>query len=234
MTNARGKWRILIIDDHPIVRQGLALLINHERDMEVCGEGDNPSEALKTIARLKPDLAIVDLSLQGASGLDLIKTVAERFPAVAVLVLSMHDESLYGERSLRAGARGYIMKEEASSNLLKAVRQVLTGALYASESLKLKMLEKLSGVSGPSPVSLIETLSDRELEVFEMIGDGWGTRQIAEKICVSVKTVESYRAHIKEKLKVESAAQLVQQAVQHRQLESPSGRNPPPSRLSSR
>jgi DNA-binding NarL/FixJ family response regulator len=211
--HAREKRRVLIVDDHPIVREGLAQLINREANLEVCGEAGDADEALKLIARLKPDIAVVDLVLQGTNALDLIKTVKDRTPQVPVLVLSMHDESLYGERALRAGARGYIMKQEASENLLKALRQVLKGDLYASEPLKLKMLQKFSGISA-SASSPVESLSDRELEVFELIGQGLGTRQIADKLCVSIKTVETYRAHIKDKLNLANGAQLVQQAVQ--------------------
>ncbi len=207
------KLRVLIVDDHPIVRHGLRQLISQEPDLEVSGEAERPSEALKAIASLKPHVAIVDLSLREGSGLELIKDIKVRHPKLAVLVLSMHDESIYGERVLRAGARGYITKAEASENLLTAIRRVLAGEIYLSEKMAARMLHKLAAGPGVTDSSPVGVLSDRELEVFQLIGQGLRTRQIAERLQLSVKTIETYRENIKWKLKLEDAAELLQHAI---------------------
>jgi DNA-binding NarL/FixJ family response regulator len=209
-----GKRRILLVDDHPIVRQGLAQLINQEADLTVCGEAEDASSALEAVGVARPDLLIVDISLQGPDGLDLLKTVRLRYAAIPVLILSMHDELLYAERALRAGASGYIMKQAATEGLLVAIRKILAGDIYLSERMATRILRQFSGHSLPERRSLLDGLSDRELEVFRLIGQGHGTREIAELLHVSVKTVEAYQAHIKEKLSLRNARELMQHAVQ--------------------
>lgn len=211
--NAR---RILIVDDHPVMREGLSLLLAHEKDLEICGEFEDASRAFDAIAQLKPDIAIVDLSLKGSSGLELIKNIKTNYPKVIILVLSMYDEALYAERVLRAGAAGYIMKQEATEKVLVALRQVLNGGIYLSEKMSDKFMHQLVGGKPAAGGSLMERLSDRELEVFGLIGQGRGTRQIAEQLHLSVKTIESHRAHIKEKLNLKNATELVHRAIQMR------------------
>jgi DNA-binding NarL/FixJ family response regulator len=208
-----SKTKIVIVDDHPIVRQGLAELINHEDDLVVCGQAEEAPEAVGVIKEIKPDMVIVDISLKETSGMDLIKDIKARYPNLAVLVLSMHDESLYAERALRAGAKGYIMKAEATENVVTAIRKVLSGQIYVSDRMAAKMVRKLVGGGHEVVASPIDCLSDRELEVFRLIGQGHGTRQIAEKLYLSVKTIETYRAHIKEKLDLANAAELLQYAI---------------------
>ncbi len=209
------KFRVLLVDDHPILRQGLARLINEQKDLMVCGEFEDAAKALDSIENIKPDAAIVDISLKGASGIELLKNIKVRFPQLLVLVLSMHDESLYAERALRAGASGYIMKQEATEQVLVALRKVLGGEIYLSEPMSSKLMHQLVG-GKPTAGSLLERLSDRELEIFGLIGQGRGTRQIAEQLHLSVKTVESHRAHIKEKLNLKNATELVHRAIQMR------------------
>ncbi len=206
--------RIIIVDDHPIVRQGLAELINHEDDLEVCGDAEDSYEAIKVIRELKPDLAIVDISLKQTSGIELLKDIKVQFPDLSVLVLSMHDEALFAERALRAGAKGYIMKQQATDNVITAIRKILDGQIYISEEMSSKMLGKLVGGKPKVGTSAIDRLSDRELEVFLLIGHGYGTRQIADQLHLSVKTIETYRSHIKEKLNLSNAAELLQYAIQ--------------------
>jgi DNA-binding NarL/FixJ family response regulator len=209
-----GKRRILLVDDHPIVRQGLTQLINQEVDLTVCGEAEDASSALDAIAVSRPDLLIVDISLQGPDGLDLLKTLRLQYAAIPVLILSMHDEFLYAERALRAGASGYIMKQAATEGLLVAIRKILAGDIYLSERMASRMLRQFSGHSLPESRSPLDGLSDRELEVFRLIGQGHGTREIAELLHLSVKTVEAYQAHIKEKLSLRNSRELMQHAVQ--------------------
>ena len=211
----KTKFRVLLVDDHPILRQGLARLINEQKDLMVCGEFEEAAKALDSIDTTKPDAAIVDISLKGASGIELLKNIKVRFPQLLVLVLSMHDESLYAERALRAGASGYIMKQEATEQVLVALRRVLGGEIYLSEPMSSKLMHQLVG-GRPTAGSLLERLSDRELEIFGLIGQGRGTRQIAEQLHLSVKTVESHRAHIKEKLNLKNATELVHRAIQMR------------------
>jgi DNA-binding NarL/FixJ family response regulator len=208
------KSRILVVDDHPIVRQGLALLINQEADLLVCGEAEEASGAMHVLASAKPDILIVDISLNGPDGLDLLKSIRNVYPTLPVLILSMHDESMYAERALRAGANGYIMKQEATEKVLVALRRILGGEIYVSDRIANKMLKHYITGSGTLRNSTIADLSDRELEVFRLIGEGHGTRQIAEELHLSVKTVESYQAHIKEKLSLRSARELMQHAIQ--------------------
>jgi DNA-binding NarL/FixJ family response regulator len=208
------KKRILVVDDHPIVRQGLALLINRESDMVVCGEAEEAMGALHVVASAHPDLLILDISLNGPDGLDLLKTIRTTHPTLPVLILSMHDELIYAERALRAGANGYIMKQEATEKVLVAVRRILSGEIYVSDRIANKMLKHYITGAGTLRDSSIADLSDRELEVFRLIGEGHGTRQIAEELHLSIKTVESYQAHIKEKLSLRSARELMQHAIQ--------------------
>jgi len=199
--------RILIVDDHPVVRQGLALLIGQQEDLAVCGEAEDAAHAITAIEALKPDLVLVDVSLKGTDGIDLTKDIKGRFPSLPVLVLSMLDESFYAERALRAGAKGYVMKQEATDKVLTAIRKVLSGEVFVSDKMVSRMLQKMAGdsVSGSTPVDL---LSDREMTVFQLIGRGYSTARIAEELHLSVKTVETHRAHIKEKLNLADAAEL--------------------------
>jgi DNA-binding NarL/FixJ family response regulator len=208
------KKGIMVVDDHPIVRQGLALLINREPDLIVCGEAEEAMGALHVLASSHPDVLIVDISLTGPDGLDLLKTIRTSHPTLPVLILSMHDESIYAERALRAGANGYIMKQEATEKVLVAVRRILSGEIYVSDRIANKMLKHYITGAGTLRNSSIADLSDRELEVFRLIGEGHGTRQIAEELHLSIKTVESYQAHIKEKLSLRSARELMQHAIQ--------------------
>jgi DNA-binding NarL/FixJ family response regulator len=212
--NHPAKKRIMVVDDHPIVRQGLALLVNREPDLVVCGEAEEAMGAMHVLASSRPDVLIVDISLSGPDGIDLLKNIRATHPTLPVLILSMHDESVYAERALRAGANGYIMKQEATENVLVAVRRILNGEIYVSARIANQMLRHYITGSGTLRDSSIADLSDRELEVFRLIGEGHGTRQIAEKLHLSVKTVESYQAHIKEKLSLRSSRELMQRAIQ--------------------
>jgi DNA-binding NarL/FixJ family response regulator len=208
------KKTVFLVDDHPIVRQGLTLLINQEADLAVCGAAEEMQSALAAIHAVRPDILIVDISLNGPDGLELLKTVRITSPRLPVLILSMHDESIYAERALRAGASGYIMKQEATEKVLVALRRILSGEIYVSERIANSMLQHYVRGANPARHSSISELTDRELEVFRLIGEGHGTRQIAAALHLSVKTVESYQAHIKEKLSLRSARELVQHAVE--------------------
>jgi DNA-binding NarL/FixJ family response regulator len=213
------KKTVFVVDDHPLLRQGLALMINREPDLVVCGEAEEAQVAMKAIATKRPDILIADISLNGPDGLDLLKSVRTLYPDLPVLILSMHDESIYAERALRARANGYIMKQEATEKVLVAVRRILGGDIYISERMANKLLHQyvsgqyLSAASADLN-SQLAILSDRELEVFRLIGEGRGTRQIAEKLHLSIKTVETYQAHIKDKLSLRSGRELVQHAIQ--------------------
>jgi DNA-binding NarL/FixJ family response regulator len=215
----KNPTRILLVDDHPLLRQGLAQLINQEKDMVICGEAENAHQAIDAIEATRCDIAIIDISLGGTSGLELLKNIKVRYPKLLVLMLSMHDETIYAQRALRAGAAGYIMKQEATERVLTALRKVLQGEVYLSERLGTRMLNQLVGGRTGLTTSPIEQLSDRELEIFSLIGQGHGTRPIAQKLHLSVKTVESHRAHIKEKLNLKSATELVHHAIQWAQSE---------------
>ena len=206
--------KIIIIDDHPLMRKGLSLSLDSETDLKVVGQAADAEEGLDMLERLKPDVAIVDISLPGMSGLELIKHIQAMHPDVRSLVVSRHDEALYAERAIRAGARGYVMKLEAADEIVKAVRRVLAGGIYVSEEINERLLMGLASGRDELAQSPLEVLSDRELEVFELSGRGLATREIAEKLHLSVKTVESYRARIKEKLNLKTAAELMQHAVQ--------------------
>lgn len=213
------KHRVFVVDDHPIVRQGLALLIDQEPDLVVCGAAEEAHSALRAIASLRPDILILDISLPGSDGIDLLKTIRATDPDIPILVLSMHAESVYAERALRAGANGYIMKQEATDNVLVALRRLLRREVYVSERIANTMLRQLVSGSRKSDGPPEARLSDRELEVFRMIGAGMGTRRIAEDLGLSVKTVETYQAHIKDKLGLRTSRDLVQRAIQWRMSE---------------
>ncbi len=189
-------------------------MMNREPDMMVCGEAEEATGALQAITVAKPDFLVVDISLSGPDGLDLLKSIRARYPSLPVLILSMHDETIYAERALRAGANGYIMKQEATEKVLVAVRQILTQKVYVSDRIANRMLQQYIKGSVSETQSPIAELSDRELEVFRLIGEGHGTRKIAEELHLSVKTVESYQAHIKEKLSLKNGRELVQRAIQ--------------------
>jgi len=203
------KAQILIVDDHPMTRAGLTHLINHQADTVVCAEAENAAEALDRLAVSKPDLMLIDITLPGKSGLELIKDVKAMRPDLAVLVISMHDESLYADRVLRAGARGYITKHEGGEKLMAAIRQVLSGKIYVSESMSAHILEIFSGGQAVSDRSSIQNLSDREFEVFEALGQGLSSHEIAKKLHLSAKTVDAHRANIKTKLKINTTAELI-------------------------
>jgi DNA-binding NarL/FixJ family response regulator len=207
------KIKVLLVDDHPLVREGLVNLISQQADLQICGEAGNEPQALEIIRTVQPHVAIVDISLESGSGIELIKSIKAMFPAVAVLVLSMHDESLYAERALRAGARGYVMKREAAKKVIQAIRCVLAGQLYVSEKIAARMAEKFVEGRPTATASPIEQLSNRELEVFQLLGLGHNTRQIADHLHVGFKTVQAYCARIKEKLKLANATELLREAI---------------------
>ena len=209
-----GKKNVFVVDDHPLLRQGLALLINQQQDLEVCGEAEEAQAAMQAIAKEVPDILIVDISLNGPDGLDLLKNIRASYPDLPVLILSMHDEAIYAERALRARANGYIMKHEATEKVLVAVRRILNGEVYLSDRMANKMLQQYIGGTPAAIQSRISALSDRELEVFCLIGEGRGTREIADELHLSIKTVETYQAHIKEKLSLHSGRELIQHAIQ--------------------
>jgi DNA-binding NarL/FixJ family response regulator len=209
-----AKARIYVVDDHPVVRSGLADIINQELDMLVAGEAESAEDALRDIPRVGPHLVIVDLTLKEASGLELIKALKIRHPGMLVLVLSMHDESVFAERALRAGARGYLMKNSMMGEIQGAIRQVLDGKVYLSAAMTQRMMEVVSKGKSAGADSPLGRLSDRELEVFEMIGRGLGTTEIARKLHLSVKTIDTHRASIRDKLGLKDAKQIVHHAVQ--------------------
>jgi DNA-binding NarL/FixJ family response regulator len=208
------KYRVLLVDDHPIVRQGLALLIDREADLSVCGEADGAHSAFHAIETLRPDIVVLDISLNGPDGLEVLKEIRVKTGSLPVLILSMHDESIYAERAMRAGANGYIMKQEATEKVLVAIRRILQGDVYLSDRLTTTMLQQYVRGGAATKSSPLLNLTDRELEVFRLIGEGHGTRQIADELHLSVKTIESYQAHIKEKLALRNARELVQHAIE--------------------
>src|SRR5437762_11111986 len=210
----KPKTRVLLVDDHPILRRGLAQLINQEADMAVCGEAEDAPKAFEAFSTLQPDIAVIDVCLKGGNGIELIKNVKARFPDLPILVLSMHDESLYAERALRAGGLGYIMKEEAIEQVLVAIRRALNGEIFLSDKMKSKMLQQLATGRTKQVMSPIEALTDRELEVFRLIGEGHSTRQIAGELHLSIRTVEAYREYIKAKLNLKNSTELVPHAFQ--------------------
>ncbi|MBC7819638.1 MAG: response regulator transcription factor [Planctomycetaceae bacterium] len=212
-TSNANAIRVLIVDDHSLVRRGMVELLSHESDLIVCGEAADLPSAFRLLHETRPDVAVVDITLNSGNGLELIKEIKSSHPQVRIVVSSMHDETLFGERCLRAGAAGYVNKEEAAEKVVDAIRTVLTGRLYLSEQLAQRMLMRAVGQTDSATASPLDTLTDRELEVFALIGAGQTTRQIAEKLDLSVKTIESYRENIKTKLKLKNAAELSLHAV---------------------
>lgn len=213
-TEQAVKSRIVIVDDHPIVRQGLQMVVDQQPDLEIVGEAESAEDALGVIETSRPDLAIIDIFLKGTSGIDLIRAVKERFPKVRMLVISMHDENIYADRVLAAGASGYIMKQEATKKVVEAIRNVLAGHIYLSQSMISSMLHQYAEGGKPRPgASPVAKLTNRELEVFELLGRGNSSREIAEKLSLSVKTVDTHRENIKDKLGIRNAIELVQTAV---------------------
>lgn len=211
---AEGRIRVMLVDDHPIVRQGISLLIAQEADMEVCGEAESVPEALEAIGRTGPDVAVVDLTLKEGLGLELIKDIKVRYPKVVAMVYSMRDETFYAERVLRAGARGYVTKEEGGRTVIDAIRKVMTGQIFLSEAMASKMIGQFVGGTAETPTDSIHNLTDRELEIFELIGLGLPTREIAQRLHLSPKTVDSHREHIKEKLQIDNATDLLKHAIE--------------------
>ena len=203
----------LVVDDHPVFRQGLVALIRSSEGYEVCGEAGSAAEAVGAIHRVVPDLALVDISLVGQNGLDLVRTLKAAQPSMLILIISMHDEVVYAERALKAGARGYVMKQEAASVMLDAIRTVLSGKIYVSAAMRDRLLETMFNRREENEAPSVERLSDRELEVLERIGQGYGAAEIAKMLNLSVKTVNAYRDHIKEKLHVQGAGDLRRFAV---------------------
>jgi len=206
--------RIVIVDDHPLFRKGLEQLIQSEDGFAVCGEANNGPEAMDVIRKLNPDLAIVDLSLPGANGIELIKNIRAEFSKLPILVLSMHDESLYALRALRAGAEGYVMKHEAMANVIQAIREVFNGRPYLSPAMAAQVITKFAHRQAEGEADAVERLSDRELEVLELIGKGNDVRQIAKALHLSPKTVETHRSHIKDKLDLKNSREVARFALQ--------------------
>ena len=209
----KGKSRVLIVDDHPLLREGIARVINDQPDLIVCAEAEDRASALTIAETTHPDLAVVDITLRDQSGLELIKDFRVRFPELLILAFSVHDESVYAERALRAGARGYVMKREASEKVLEAIRTVLDGKVYTSGQVAAAILDKVTGYPAGPVRSVLDVLSDREMEVLMWIGKGYGSHQIAEQLHLSVKTVETHRANIKLKLKLSSSNELLKCAI---------------------
>ncbi len=210
---ARKRARILLVDDHPVVRERLAEVIDREPDLTVCGEAEDRHDAIAAITARKPDLAIIDLTLKNSDGLELIKDIRTRWPQVRMLVLSMHDESIYAERVIRAGAQGYITKQEATRRILHAIRRVLAGGIYLNEAVASHIIGRLGGRAGTVAASPAELLADRELQVFSLTGRGHNTNEIAARLHIAVKTVETYRARIKDKLKLKDSTEMLQWAI---------------------
>ncbi|MDR1893356.1 MAG: response regulator transcription factor [Spirochaetales bacterium] len=209
------RFRIVIVDDHPIVRQGLEQLLEQEPDMKVSGAVGDAQDFMDLIKKEVPDIALVDLSLKNSSGLELIKDLAVQYPELKVLVISLHDEESYAERAIRAGARGFIMKVEATENLLMAIRRVIKGEIYLSEKMKTRLLEKIISQKKPEPGGLLtDGLTDREIEIFDLIGEGMKNQNIANKLSISIKTVETYKTHLKRKLNLKDSSELIQKAVE--------------------
>ncbi len=203
----------LVVDDHPVFRQGLVALIRSDDRYEVCAEAGTAAETLTALERAVPDIALIDISLVGQNGLDLVKTLKAAHPEILVLIISMHDEVIYAERALKAGARGYVMKQEAASVMLDAIKTVLSGKIYVSATMRDRLLETMFSARDEADSHSVERLSDRELEVLELMGQGYGAAEIAKMLNLSVKTVNAYRDHIKEKLRIDGAGDLRRFAV---------------------
>jgi DNA-binding NarL/FixJ family response regulator len=217
-TTAAAAHRVLIIGDHHILRQGVRLLFSQQPDMTVCGETDTAAETMRQIERLRPDLLIVDLSMTGENGLALIKQVLARHPAMLVLALSMREEAFYAESVLRAGAKGYLTRDDTAEHLIEAARRLLAGQIYINDRLATRMIRTFVGGGAEPGAPLVQKLTDRELEIFELIGQGMSTRVIARRLHVSVKTIGSHREHIKDKLRLDSATDLLKHAIQWVQM----------------
>jgi len=207
------KMQVLIVDDHPVVREGLITIINHEEDLNVCGEAEDAYQALKAAAELIPDVIVTDISLKKSDGIELTKSIKDVHPKIPVIVFSIHDESMYAERALLAGAKGYLMKDTVSENIVKVIRTVLSGEIYVSNTISKQFLHKIAGDKAGTSKTPIEKLSNRELEIFRMIGEGLKASQIAKQLYLSTKTIETYRARIKEKLNLPNAAELLQYSI---------------------
>lgn len=215
-----AKLRVLIVDDHPVTRQGLCALVNQQLNLQVCGETDTAAQALELLERLQPDLAIIDVSLRTTNGIELTRKMKERAPNLPILVVSMHDEQLFAERALRAGAMGYVMKQEAGDKVAVAIQHLLRGDIYLSPKMRERMLHRFVNKKSDGVVFAIDTLSNREREVFELLGNGYSTRQIAQKLNLSSKTIDSYREHLKLKFNLDSGAELVRHAIQWARTEA--------------
>jgi DNA-binding NarL/FixJ family response regulator len=207
------KIQVLIVDDHPVIRDGLVAIINHEQDLNVCGQAEDAYTAQKAIDELKPDIVVTDISLKSSDGIELTKNIKAGHPALPVIILSVHDESLYAERALLAGAKAYLMKDKVSENIIKAIRTVLNGEIYVSDAILKKFLHKVAGNRTGTGKTPIETLSDREFEVFRLIGEGLKASQIAKQLHLSIKTIETYRTRLKEKLGLVSASELLKYSI---------------------
>ena len=212
-TNRSGKIKVIIVDDHPVVCQGLAQIVSQDENLHVCAEAEDAKTAFKAIKKHRPDIAIIDISLKDISGLELIKWVKGLDFKVAMLVISVHDESIYAERALKAGADGYLMKQESPDKIIQAIRQILKGEIYISDSIAKRLIRHLLKGHGEKATP-IDSLSDRELEVLQLLGRGFKPKQIADKLCLSIKTIETYQSNIKEKLFLNNAFELAQYAVQ--------------------
>jgi DNA-binding NarL/FixJ family response regulator len=215
-TKPQQKQKVFLIDDHPVLRKGLGRLIDDQPDLAMCGEAESPVEAMRLLPAAKADVVIVDLTLKGGDGLELCKQIRDRFATLPILVVSMHDESLYAERALKAGARGYVMKQEPQETIMSALRLVAGGEVYLSPAMSAKLLRSFSGVKSDSDLAPLERLTNRELEIFRLIGEGQSVRTIAEKLFLSTKTVEAHKEHIKLKLNLKSSNELLQYAIETR------------------
>ncbi len=213
MTDEKSIIRVLIVDDHPIIRHGLNQLISQEEDIEVCGEAEDGPQALAAVEELQPDIVLLDITLKTTNGLDIIGEIRQRMADVPILMLTMHDEARYAERSLRSGAQGYVMKQDPPEQVVQAIRTVLGGEIYLSNSMTSKMLKKFATGPTTQELSPADQLSSRELEIFKLIGEGKGTREVADLLQVSIKTVDAHRANIKRKLELKSGTELVQKAI---------------------
>lgn len=213
LAECRVTKQILVVDDHPLTRHGVCHLLNSESDLQVCGEADTAAQALAMLESLKPDLVVADISMPSKSGLEFVKDLKTLHPDIPVLILSMHDENIYAARALRAGARGYVMKSERSENLLTAIRQILLGQIYVSKELSLNLVHHFISRHNVCDEITLSELTDREFEVFQLIGQGLSTVEIGRRLCISAKTVETHRIHLKEKLKLRTAMDLTSQAV---------------------
>jgi DNA-binding NarL/FixJ family response regulator len=222
-TTSAGRHRILIVDDHPVFRHGLAQLINQEEDLFVCGEAEDYQGALKAVKDLQPDMIIVDITLKDMSGIDLIKEIHKARRDITMLVISMHDESLYAERAFRAGAKGYIMKQEASESVVRAIRQVRQGSIYASKKMTDQILSRFIEGNNKMTEAPLHYLTDRELEVFQLIGEGLSISEIGSRLHLSVKTIGTYRERIKEKLNLKTSTELLRYALNWVETEKKSG-----------